>query len=153
MVLEPVKEVAQPWGRVVMKTGGEGTGHRGQGAGKPAPRGCPSVAFRSCLGKAGRTWVTVWQGEVCREKSVRCESRRVKRGPVGILLCVSDDKATLAVRGAVPQNSPRACALRRAAGGWPSHPLAVPSRSCVWAFRPAWKRRAGGLQGRHSPVN
>ena len=29
--------VAPPWGGVVMKTGGEGTGHRGQGANKPAP--------------------------------------------------------------------------------------------------------------------
>ena len=83
-----MKEVVQPWGGVVMKTGGESTGHRGQGAGKPAPQGCPSVAFRSCLGKAGRTWVTVWQGEVCREKGVRFESRRVEQGPVGTLLCV-----------------------------------------------------------------
>ena len=37
--------VAPPWGGVVMKTGGEGAGHRGQGANKPAPQGCPSVAL------------------------------------------------------------------------------------------------------------
>ena len=56
------KRRAHPWGGVVMKTESEGTGHGGQGAGKPAPRGCPAIALRSCLGKQGRTWVRVGQG-------------------------------------------------------------------------------------------
>ena len=38
--------MAQPWGGVVTKTESEGSGRGGQGAGKPAARGCPSVALR-----------------------------------------------------------------------------------------------------------
>ena len=49
----------------------EGTGRGGQGAGKPAARGCPSVALRSCLGKQGRTWVRVGQGGDLRREG--CE--------------------------------------------------------------------------------
>ena len=62
--------VAPPWGGVVMKTGGEGTGHRGQGANKPAPQGCPSVALRSCLGKEDRTWVEIVAGGRFTERRV-----------------------------------------------------------------------------------
>ena len=59
---------------------------------------------------------------------------------MGPLPCVSDDRATLVVRGAVPQNSPRACAQRgEPQGGWPSCLLADPARSCLWVFRPAWE--------------
>ena len=112
MVLKPTKGVGQLWRGVVTKTGGEGIGHRGEGTGKAEPRGCPSVALKSCLGKEGRTWVTVGQGENYREKDVRCESRRAAQGPMGTLLCVSDDRVTLAVQGAIPQNNPRACAPR-----------------------------------------
>ena len=80
------------------QTEGEGTAHGGQGAGKPAPRGCPLVALRSYLGNQGRTWVRVGQwGETCGEKGVRFESERAARGPAGTLPCISDDRATLAV--------------------------------------------------------
>ena len=68
---EPGKGVAQPWGGVMTKTESEGTGRGGQGAGKPAPRGCPSIALRSCLGKQGRTWVRVGQGGDLRREG--CE--------------------------------------------------------------------------------
>ena len=71
---------------------------------------------------------------------MRCESGRVARGTAGTIPCVSDDRASLAVRGAIPQNSPRACVPRgEPRRGWPSRLLAAPARASLWVFRPAWE--------------
>ena len=118
-------------------------GHWPQGTGsqQASTSRQPLSSFEVKFGKEGSTWVTVWQGVVFREKGVRCESRRAGRGPTGPLPCVSDDRATLVVRGAIPQNSPRACAPRgEPQGCWPSRLLADPARSCLWVFRPAWEK-------------
>ena len=66
---------------------------------------------------------------------MRCESGRAARGPGGALPCVSDGRAALAVRGAVPQNSPSACAPRGEPGGKagppvPWLPLLAPLCAC-----------------------
>ena len=62
------------------------------------------------------------------------------RGTAGTIPCVSDDRASLAVRGAIPQNSPRACVPRgEPRRGWPSRLLAAPARASLWVFRPAWE--------------
>ena len=41
--------------------------------------------------------------------------------------------------GPSPEQPKGLCPERRAAGGWPSHPLAAPARSCLCVFRPAWE--------------
>ena len=64
-------------------------------------------------------------GEVCREKGVRRESGRAVRGPVGTLPCVSDDRATLVVRGAITRTAQGPVPREESRGG-----LGLPSPGC-----------------------
>ena len=91
-------EVGSPaleWGRD--KDRRRGHWPQGTGSQQASTSRLPLSSFEVLSGKEGRTWVTVWQGDVFREKGVRCESRRAARGPAGTLPCVSDDRASLVV--------------------------------------------------------
>ena len=124
------------WGR----DEGRRRGHWPQGTGsqQASTSRLPLSSFEVMSGKEGRTWVTVCRGDICREKGVRCESRRAAWGPAGTSPRIA--------QGPVSQEE---------SYGGPGPPvswLPLLAPVCGCSDQPG-KWRAGSLRGWHSLVN